>query len=121
LHNKRPDAQCRCGKFAIALTAIVAMLFVLDDASPSLILHGWAAARALGIDSAIAAQQLRCQANVLSAMRGIRIVCAPLARRWALIPIDSDQSLTFCLSIIFSENRFPARTRSGAKLFGIML
>jgi hypothetical protein len=45
---------------------------------PVLILHGWAAARALGIDSAIAAQQLRCQANVLSAMRGIRIMCAPL-------------------------------------------
>jgi hypothetical protein len=60
------------------VTAIVAVLFVLDDASPSLILHGWAAARALGIDSAIAAQQLRCQANVLSAMRGIRIMCAPL-------------------------------------------
>jgi len=47
------------------VTAIVAMLFVLDDASPSLILHGWAAAHALGIDSAIAAQQLRCQAKRL--------------------------------------------------------
>jgi hypothetical protein len=43
-------------------------------ASPSLILHGWSAALALGIDRATAAQQLRCQANILPAMDGIRIV-----------------------------------------------
>jgi hypothetical protein len=27
----------------------------------------------------------------------------------------------FCLSMIFSENRFPPRIKSGAGLFGIML
>ena len=59
----------------MAVTAIVAMLFVVVDPSPSLILHGWAAALALGIDSATAAQQLRWQANILPAMYGIRIVC----------------------------------------------
>src|SRR5437773_4041881 len=38
-----------------------------------------------------------------------------------LVRIDSDQSLTFCLSMIFSENRYPPRIRSGAGFFGIML
>jgi hypothetical protein len=30
-------------------------------------------------------------------------------------------SLTFCRSMIFSENRFPPRIKSGAGFFGIML
>jgi hypothetical protein len=59
----------------MAVTAIVAILFAVVDATPSLILHGWAAALALVIESATAAQQLRWQANILPAMRGIRIVC----------------------------------------------
>ena len=74
LHSKRPEAQQCSGKFAMAVTAIVAMLFAVVDASPALILHGWAAALALVIESATAAQQLRCQANILPAMRGIRVV-----------------------------------------------
>jgi membrane-associated PAP2 superfamily phosphatase len=40
------------------MAATVAIHFLVVDASPSLILHGWAAALALGIDRATAAQQL---------------------------------------------------------------
>jgi len=58
----------------MAVTAIVGIPFAVVDASSSSILHGWAAALALGIDRATAAQQLRCQANILPAMRGIRVV-----------------------------------------------
>jgi len=37
------------------------------------------------------------------------------------IQLESDQSLTFCLSMIFSENRLPPRVKPGAGFFGIML
>jgi len=58
----------------MAVTVIVARLFVVVDASSSSILHGWAAALALGVDRATAAQQLRWQANILPAIHGIRVV-----------------------------------------------
>jgi hypothetical protein len=35
--------------------------------------------------------------------------------------LNRDHGLAFCLSMIFSENRFPPRVKPGAGFFGIML
>jgi len=52
----------------------VAMLSSINTSNALSIVHGCAASHGLGIDDATAAQQLRCRANILSAMHGTRIV-----------------------------------------------
>jgi hypothetical protein len=50
------------------------MLTSINPSNTLSIVHGCAASHAPSIDSATAAQQLQCRANILSAMRGTRVV-----------------------------------------------
>jgi hypothetical protein len=52
----------------------VAMLSSSNTSNALSIVHGCAASHAPSIDSATAAQQLQCRANILAAMHGTRVV-----------------------------------------------